>query len=88
MKRVLITKKMMWVVMMLLPSLVFSTVKAQDVLKLDLEKALEIALSENPTVKVADKEIEKKKYAQKGTYAALFPQINFTADYTRTLKSR
>ncbi|RHU28855.1 TolC family protein [Parabacteroides sp. TM07-1AC] len=88
MKRVLITKKMMWVVMMLLPSLVFSTVKAQDVLKLDLEKALEIALSESPTVKVADKEIEKKKYAQKGTYAALFPQINFTADYTRTLKKQ
>ncbi len=88
MKRVLITKKMMWVVMILLPSLVFSTVKAQDVLKLNLEKALEIALSENPTVKVADKEIEKKKYAQKGTYAALFPQINFTADYTRTLKKQ
>lgn len=40
MKRVLITKKMMWVVMMLLPSLVFSTVKAQDVLKLDLEKSI------------------------------------------------
>lgn len=49
---------------------------------------MEIALSENPTVKVADKEIEKKKYAQKGTYAALFPQINFTADYTRTLKKQ
>ena len=61
MKRVLITKKMMWVVMILLPSLVFSTVKAQDVLKLNLEKALEIALSENPTVKVADKDIEKNK---------------------------
>ena len=48
-------------VVMLLPSLFFSTVKAQEVLTLDLEKALEIALSENPTVKVADKEIEKKK---------------------------
>lgn len=82
------SKKMMWVVMMLLPSLVFSTAKAQDVIRLDLEKALEIALSENPTVKVADKEIEKKKYAQKGSYAALFPQINFTADYTRTLKKQ
>ena len=54
-------------VVMLLPSLFFSTVKAQEVLTLDLEKALEIALSENPTVKVADKEIEKKKYAQKGS---------------------
>ncbi len=75
-------------VVMLLPSLFFSTVKAQEVLTLDLEKALEIALSENPTVKVADKEIEKKKYAQKGSYAALFPQVSFTADYTRTLKKQ
>lgn len=82
------SKKRMWVVMMLLPSLIFSSAKAQDVLRLDLEKALEIALSENPTVKVADQEIQKKKYAQKGSYAALFPQVNFTADYTRTLKKQ
>ena len=88
MERVLVRKKMMWVVLMLLPSLAFTSAKAQDVLKLNLSKALEIALSENPTVKVADKEIEKKKYAQKGSYAALFPQINFAADYNRTLKKQ
>lgn len=88
MERVLVRKKMMWVVLMLLPSLALTSVKAQDVLKLNLSKALEIALSENPTVKVADKEIEKKKYAQKGSYAALFPQINFAADYNRTLKKQ
>ena len=52
---------MMWVVIMLLPSLAFTTVKAQDTLVLDIEKALEIALSENPIVKVANKEIQKKK---------------------------
>lgn len=52
---------MMWVVIMLLPSLAFTTVKAQDTLVLDIKKALEIALSENPTVKVANKEIQKKK---------------------------
>ena len=88
MKRVLVRKKMMWVVLMLLPSLAFTSAKAQDVLKLNLSKALEIALSENPTVKVADKEIEKKKYAQKGSYAALFPDISFAADYNRTLKKQ
>lgn len=88
MERVLVRKKMMWVILMLLPSLAFTSVKAQDVLKLNLSKALEIALSENPTVKVADKEIEKKKYAQKGSYAALFPQISFAADYNRTLKKQ
>ena len=47
---------MMWVVIMLLPSLAFTTVKAQDTLVLDIEKALEIALSENPIVKVANKD--------------------------------
>ena len=61
MRQIIITKKMMWVVIMLLPSLAFTTVKAQDTLVLDIKKALEIALSENPTVKVANKEIQKKK---------------------------
>ena len=61
---------------------------AQDTLKITLDGALAIALSENPTVKVANKEIEKKQYAKKGVYANLFPQINFTADYNRTLKKQ
>jgi outer membrane protein TolC len=45
-------------------------------------------LSESPTVKVADREVEKKKYAKKGAYAALFRQIDFGADYSRTLKKQ
>lgn len=82
------SKKMICAVCMLLPSLAFSPLQAQEPLVLDLEKALEIALSENPAVKVAGQEIQKKKYAQKGAYAALFPQINFGADYSRTLKKQ
>lgn len=73
---------------MILSFLALTSVRGQDTLRLDLEKALEIALSDNPTVKVADKEIQKKKYARKGSYAALFPQISFSADYTRTLKKQ
>lgn len=82
------SEKMKWVAILFLPFLAFNAVKAQDIIKLDLDKALEIALSENPTVKVADQEIEKKKYAQKGSYASLFPQVNFSADYNRTLKKQ
>ena len=67
------SRKMMLVTFMVLPFLAARPVLAQDTLKLDLGKALEIALSENPTVKVADKEIQKKKYARKGSYASLFP---------------
>ena len=55
------SRKMMLVTFMVLPFLAARPVLAQDTLKLDLGKALEIALSENPTVKVADKEIQKKK---------------------------
>ena len=79
---------MIWIVIALLPSLPFPSAKAQDTLVLDIGKALEIALSENPTVKVANKEIQKKKYAQKGSYAALFPQVSFAAGYNRTSKNQ
>jgi outer membrane protein TolC len=72
----------------LLLSATFTLLKAQQPLILNLDKALEIAMSENPTVKVADYEIEKKKYAQKGAYAALFPQITLGGDYQRTLKKQ
>lgn len=79
---------MIWAATLLLPFMLFGQSKAQDTIRLDLGKALEIALSENPTVKVANKEIEKKKYAKKGSYAALFPQLSFGADYNRTLKKQ
>lgn len=40
-------------------------------LTLDLDKAIEIALSENPTIKVADIEITRKDYSRKGGYRKL-----------------
>ena len=57
-------------------------------LMLSLEQALEIALSENPTIKVADQEIEIKRYAKQGTYASLYPQIDATASYQRVIKKQ
>ena len=53
-----------------------------------LEQALEIALSENVSVKVADKEIQRAEYAKKGTYAALFPQIDGSASFQRTIETQ
>lgn len=89
MKRLLVGKKMSFAAMVLMSVGLWAPVKAQtDVLSLDLEKAIEIALSESPTVKIADKEVEKKKYAKKGSYAALFPQVDFGADYSRMIKKQ
>ena len=53
-----------------------------------LEQALEIALSENVSVKVADMEIVRTGYAKKGSYAALFPQIDISGAYQRTIKKQ
>ena len=56
-----------------------------DVLRITLDQALEIALSENNTVKIADMTVEKTGYAKKGSYATLYPNINISGSYQRTL---
>ncbi len=61
---------------------------AGKALVITLEDALKIALSENVSVKVADMEIERKGFAKKGTYAALFPSIDLTGAYQRTIKKQ
>ncbi|MGM9833853.1 MAG: TolC family protein [Candidatus Limisoma sp.] len=62
--------------------------QADSTSMLSLPKAIEIALSESPTVKVANNEITKQEYGRKGTLASLFPQIDFGADYSRTIKKQ
>ena len=70
------------------------TLKAQDpstsstALHLTLDQALEIALSENNTIKIADMTVEKTGYARKGSYAALYPNISANGSYQRTLKKQ
>lgn len=64
-----------------------STAVAQTT-TLTLDDAVRIALSDNPTVKVADSEITKQEYAKKGTLASLMPTLDFSAGYNRTLKKQ
>ena len=61
---------------------------SSETLVITLEQALEIALSENVSVKVADMEVERTGYAQKGSYASLFPQIDLTGAYQRAIKKQ
>lgn len=68
------------------PSAVSDSVPAPKLIS--LEQALQIAISENPSVKVADMEIERTGYARKGSYSALFPQIDGSAAYQRTIKKQ
>ncbi|MCM1079912.1 MAG: TolC family protein [Bacteroidales bacterium] len=50
----------------------------EAMLDINLRKAIEIAVAENPTIKIADKEIELKKIADKEAWQALLPTV--TAD--------
>ena len=55
------------------------TAKAQEsipTMQITLDKAIELALSDNPTMKVADKEIELKQVAKTETWQNLLPQVS------------
>ena len=54
-------------------------------LNLTLQKAIEIALAENPTIKVAEKEIQLKKVADQEAWQALLPEVNVTGSLQHTL---
>lgn len=54
-------------------------------LELTLPRAIEIALAENPTIRVADKDVELKKIADKEAWMALLPEVNVTGNLQHTL---
>lgn len=56
-----------------------------DSLLLSLDDCLRIALTENPTVKVADMEISRTDYSKKEVLSQLLPQASFDGSYSRTL---
>ena len=60
----------------------------QSALTLTLEQALEIALSESPTIKVAEQEIEIKRFAKQESDASLYPRFDATAQYQRVIEKQ
>ena len=45
-------------------------------------------MSESNTIKIADMTVEKSGYAQKGSYASLYPNVSVSSSYQRTLKKQ
>lgn len=52
---------------------------------LTLEQCIDIALSTNPTIVIADMEIKRMDYTRKDVLAQLLPNLSFGANYNRTL---
>lgn len=55
-------------------------------LVLSREQCIEIALQDNPTIKVADMEVNRVDYSKKEVIAGLFPSIDFSLAYQRSIE--
>ncbi len=53
--------------------------------ELSLEKALEIALSDNPTIQVAGLEIERQDWVRKQTIGSLLPGVSVSGQYSYSI---
>lgn len=63
----------------------YSQEQPGDTLNLTLDECIRIALTDNPTIKVADMEIQRVDYSKKETLGQLLPSIAFGGSYNRTL---
>lgn len=63
-----------------------STAANAGILSLSLDEAIEIALTDNPTVKVANLEIERYDYVRKQVVSTLYPQVDASAQYSLALR--
>ena len=61
--------------------------EAKDTLTLTLDRALEIALSDNPTIKVAEEDIALKKVTHKETWQNLLPQASIDGTWNHTISA-
>ena len=59
--------------------------KAQrtDTLQINLETALQVALSDNPMIRIADQEIKRVDYSKKEAWYGLIPTLNGTASINK-----
>lgn len=81
-------KKSACILVLLLSFVQGQLLRAQDTLHVNLETALEIALSESPIIRIADREVVRAFYARKETQSGLWPKISASGVYNRTLKKQ
>lgn len=60
--------------------------RAGDTLRISRNECISIALQDNPTIRVADLEVKRMDYSKKEVLAAVFPSIDFSGTYSRTIE--
>lgn len=81
-------KKFARIIIPLLCLTAIQSLYAQDTLHVNLETALEIALSESPVIRIADRDVERAIYARREARSGLLPAISASGIYNRTLKKQ
>ncbi len=64
----------------------WATNDAQSSMQLTLDEAIEIALSDNPTIKIAEMEIQRYDYVKRQTWGNLLPQVSVTGMYNAAIE--
>lgn len=57
-----------------------------DSVVISREECLDIALSQSPTIRIADMEVKRVNYAKRETIGNLLPQIGFSLSYQRSIE--
>lgn len=57
----------------------------KDSVRINLQKAIEIGLSESPTMHIADRDIQIKKQYKKEQIVSLFPDVSLSGSYQYTI---
>ena len=89
---ILSSKKMRWVAgvlvcILLINPAVSAEKQAVDTLRINLEQAIRVALSDNPTIAIADQEIKRVDYTKKETWYGLIPTLSATAQTSKYVVS-
>lgn len=79
-------------IILLFGFLLISNTQAQipsgEPVRVDLKKAIEIALAESPTVQIAERNVLIKRTYKNEQIVGLFPNVSIAASYNRTLKKQ
>jgi outer membrane protein TolC len=79
-------KRNVWILTLLLTGT--AGLRAQESLPITLDKAVEIGLSENPTVQIADQEIRRMEYVRKEAMGNLLPNLSGTGNFTHNIQKQ
>lgn len=87
MEKLFLKKRLLVFIPVFLFGLVGHGQQRGSVLQLTLRDAIVIALSENPTIKMADQDVELKKVSRKEAWQSLLPTVDLSGNISYTIEA-